>query len=210
MWNTLLRSVVVVALITFLVMTIRAPNSRKRKINFICFAGAILAAILLSMFRIENIFYTFPTAAAAAEYACKGEILGIVEGSQSSLVVYSSSVEDLKTMLIPKSASGYKLGNELSTGIIASDYSQEYKVEILNKGSDYFAFIYGASDVPDVSVNDNHNSQFFTTERISASGDNQYIIVTAFAVINDANGNYAVTVTAGEESITIGDFIVGG
>lgn len=207
MWNTLLRSVVGVALITFLFMMIRAPNNLKRKINFLCFAGAMLATILLSIFRIENIFYTFPTAEAAAEYACKGEILGIVEGSQSSLVVYSSSIEELKTMLIPKSASGYKLCNELSTGIIASEYSQKYKVEILNKGSDYFAFVYGASDDPDVSVSDNHNSRFLTSERISASSDNQHIIVAAFALINNANENYAVTVTAGEESVTIGDFV---
>lgn len=75
-------------------------------------AATLIAAITLSLCRIENVFYTFPTVESVAEYACGNDVNCIVDGKSSSLILYTD--EDSYTMMIaPRQKWGYKIGTDI-------------------------------------------------------------------------------------------------
>lgn len=111
MWNLIIRDIAFLLFVAALVLFLRDKRSKKRR-RGVALAATLIAAITLSLCRIENVFYTFPTVESVAEYACGNDVNCIVDGKSSSLILYTD--EDSYTMMIaPRQKWGYKIGTDI-------------------------------------------------------------------------------------------------
>lgn len=167
-------------------------------------AATLIATIMLSLCRIENVFYTFPTVESVAEYACGDDVNCIVDGKSSSLILYTD--EDSYTMMIaPRQKSGYKIGTDIRRKIITKNIGHGYVVNILwYMGiEDHYIYITGRSDTSEVSVEDSCNSKFVEFKEENVFGNVEFTDYMALAFIDEYTEGYTVTITSGGESMTI-------
>lgn len=167
-------------------------------------AATLIATIMLSLCRIENVFYSFPTAESVAEYACGDDVNCIVEGKSSSLILYTD--KDSYTMMIaPRQKSGYKIGTDIRTKRVLEYLGDGYAVYILGYMGieDHYIYIAGRGDTSEISVEDSCNSKFVEFKQEVGSGNVKFTDYLALAFIEEYTEGYTVTITSGGESMTI-------
>ena len=166
-------------------------------------AATLIATITLSLCRIENVFYTFPTAESVAAYACGDDVNCIVDGKSSSLILYTD--EDSYTMMIaPRQKSGYKIGTDIRTKWISNTLGNGvvYILEYMGI-EDHYVCIMLHSDTSEISVEDSCNSKFVEFKEENVFGNVEFTDYQALAFIEEYTEGYTVTITSGGESITI-------
>ncbi|MCQ4862710.1 hypothetical protein [Pseudoflavonifractor phocaeensis] len=207
MWNSILKGAVSVALIICLIAAIRAKrNIRRRGVSIFFVVLSMLVLVLLSIYRVENIFYSFPTASSVADYVCNGEVVAIVDGHNSSLVVYKSE-DEVRVMIAPKTSSGYKIGNLALSPIIADNNNGKYAVQILSEGNDYYTLIFGGMDSSNLNIKDSCNSEFFVYPESYIVDGMEYGKFISLALISEPRGDYSVTLTDDKQVTNISDLI---
>lgn len=204
MWNLIIRDIAFLLFVAALVLFLRDKRSKKRRRRGVALAATLIAAITLSLCRIENVFYTFPTVESVAEYACGDDVNCIVDGKSSSLILYTD--EDSYTMMIaPRQKSGYKIGTDIRTKRVLEYLGDGYAVYILEYMGieDHYIYIVGRGDTSEISVEDSCNSKFMEFKEENVFGDVEFTDYLALAFIEKYTEGYTVTITSGGESITI-------
>lgn len=207
MWNSVIKGAVSIALIIFLIIAIRAKrNIRHRRVSIFFVVLSMLVLLLLSIYRVENILYSFPTASSVADYICNGDVVAIVDGRDSSLVVYKSE-DEVRVMIAPKTSSGYKIGNLAWSPIIADKQNGKYVVQILSEGNDYYTLIVGSIDSSNLDIKDSCNSEFVIYPESYVVDGIEYGKFISLALISKPRGDYSVTITDGKQVTSINDLI---
>ena len=103
---------IVVAAIVFLILKHKKFQFTPRRILFL-FLGMIGIYYIFMFIRFENIFMSFPSAEAVWRYENVGEIQKVIQGKDSSLVIYKSDKGVYVFSIYPKSTEGWKLNNYL-------------------------------------------------------------------------------------------------
>lgn len=205
MWHGLVRGIVfIVFWIAFVMGSKRRVRKRSGR-NRMALAVTALAMVMLSLGRIENVFYSFPTAESVAEYVCGDHVLNIIDGKNSSLIVYSDDEGVIKMMITPRQKSGYKIGSDFHKKTISSDYTHGYLVDILRYKDveDCYITIIGIFNTPEISVEDNCNSKFVESKEENVFGNVEFTDYMALAFIEEYTEGYTVTITIGGESMTL-------
>ena len=204
MWNLIIRDIAFLLFVAALVLFLRDKSSEKRRRRGAALVATLIATIILSLCRIENVFYSFPTAESVAEYACGDDVNCIVDGKSSSLILYTD--EDSYTMMIaPRQKSGYKIGTDIRRKFISKDIVNGYIVYILEYTGieDHYIYIRGLRDTSEISVEDSCNSKFVEFKQEVGSGNEKFTDYLALAFIEEYTEGYTVTITSGGESVTI-------
>lgn len=204
MWNLIIRDIAFLLFVAALVLFLRDKRSKKRKRRRVALAATLIAAIMLSLCRIENVFYTFPTVESVAAYVCGDDVNCIVDGKSSSLILYTD--EDSYTMMIaPRQKSGYKIGTDIRTKRVLEYLGDGYAVYILEYMGieDHYIYIAGRSDTSEVSVEDSCHSKFVEFKEENVFGNVKFTDYQALAFIEEYTEGYVVTITSGGESVTI-------
>ena len=165
--------------------------------------ATLIATIMLSLCRIENVFYSFPTAESVAEYACGDDVICIVDGKSSSLILYTD--EDSYTMMVaPRQKSGYKIGTDIRTKWISNTLGNGvvYILEYMGI-EDHYVYIMLHSDTSEISVEDSCNSKFVEFKEENVFGNVEFTGYLALAFIEEYTEGYTATITSGGESVTI-------
>lgn len=199
MWGKLagnLSNIVCCILLFFLLFD---RTSRKRWGIGLIVSGAL--SIYLNLYPVENLFYSFSTPEAVAQYACEGEILRIIDGEESSLIVYISGSEENELpnyMLSERTSAGYKIGSQwgekkyrIPTG--------RYALEIIESSgsADRYIYMFGAQKGTNIVVSDTLNSQFV----VSSYGVDKYTAFGACALLDHMKNNvYEITVSSTQET----------
>ena len=204
MWNSVVQNIVGLIFVAALILTIRNKRRKKRTWWSIVLGATLIGIILLAQNRIENIFYSFPTAESVAAYACGDHVLGIVDGKDSSMIVYSDNENVIKTMITPKRESGYKIGTDIRTKWISKNLGNGV-VDILEYMGieDHYVYTMVHSDTSEVSIEDSCNSEFVEFKEENVFGNVKFTNYQAFAFIEEYTEGYTVTITSGRESVTI-------
>lgn len=191
----IIRTIIfIIILIIFLVICKRKKKKIKRNtaIIFVIIWGIILS---LSYFLpVENLFYTFKTPEKVFEYMSEGEILGIVDGKDSSLGLTVIDNSTTSCIIAMKSENGWKIGNSLflkhalisdcdGISIIVYKYKEEYYVTLFYRANTENKKIY--------NIYDNKDSQF---EQFSRKLDNESTYYGYGAYLNSFDSNYTVTI----------------
>lgn len=199
MWNDIF--LVVLSIIFFLLFFL-CIKSKHRKPLFILIVLLISCyGFFANIYPVENLFYSFPTAERAADYICSGELLGIVEGTDSALLVYTDPPNTIHTVILPRSEGGYHLGSNSTRKEFAENRDTKYFAQLLGcpGREDRYWYISGPLEGSSVTIADSSGSAFVTSLRdigYSSIEEKELFHFIFFALLNPTNDDtFHVTIT---------------
>lgn len=204
MWGKCLELVATVLFVAAVSLAI--IYKKKRKLWIVCAVLAVAASVWLGFITIEDLFYSFPSAEAVAEYACKGEVIEILNGQESSLILYAEKPGDVSFMLSNKTEKGYKIGTNSDarkhSRTIAIPFGQ-ILVRESDHGIDQYICVYGFAEGTDVEIHDTQGNQFSLFEQSSTQIGVEPTLFKAFCLLSDTeDADYQITVNGTTTSIT--------
>ena len=163
----------------------------------------VLFVTILAFIPFENLFITFNSPAKVFDYYNRGksDIKLVVKGKDSDLVIGDNNNTDVY-LIVPKTASGWKIGIGMNTKRISQKihngtaiYVYQYK----NRG-DYFVTILD-TDGGELQITDSCNSKFSSLEKTEPFLEKKF--VTYYANIRDFTQQYWISING--EEITLGN-----
>lgn len=201
---SIIRLIVVVSAV-ILIFTVSVKFKKKVLAIFCGFAILITAIAVDLCFPIENNFINFNTIQKAFSYSNKGEIVNVLEGKNSGLVVYKDN-GTLGLCFLPKTAENeWKLDSAFSSEIFYSKYTKAQKADCniivykIKQTNDFYIAIdiFCVDEVPIIS--DNFKSDFICIVRDASNKiENSYSFYT---FVDSLKNNYEIYIF--NESIQI-------
>lgn len=180
-------------------------NKKHRKMLIACSVLIGIVSIYTNLFPVENLFYSFPTVGDVAKYACEGEIVGILDGKESGLILYSEEPRTVSYMLSCKTASGYKIGNRWTIQRHLT-LNPQAPLQILESANaiDKYIYVFGTIEGNEVIVKDTQGNHFFVFERSSIQMGTEFTSFEGFCILSDTvDETYEITVNSTVQSITV-------
>lgn len=161
--------IVIVVIPLLIIMVLLIKRSKKRPSIFVV-AGLILLILALgemsSFIQFENLIVRFNTPEQVFKYAKGGEVLTILEGKDSALILYKYN-ESYSVWLPYKESERWRIPQHFSSGEvynsylwIASDNLYSINIQHLRNTDDYYVIIQGRNADGPVDVSDSRNSGF--------------------------------------------------
>ncbi len=206
MWNVIAMALCfILAGVSLFCVAKKKGNQVLFSITLVLGAGLV---ILFNTIPVENLFYTFPTPAAIADYLRAEELLGVVEGQDSCLILYRPTGSHVgNAMIAPKAAGGYKLGVEGDKGTAATLREGAWTAQIFTsaRSSDGYLYVTGTAHSAEVSVHDGIGSPFqtlLTPLDPDEDGRPQYAFSACTLFQRAADGTCRITLDDGGETVT--------
>lgn len=181
-------------------------HKKKRKLWIVCLALAGAVSLYTTFVPIENIFYSFPSAEAVAKYACKGEVIDILNGKESSLILYAEKPGTVLYMLSNKTEKGYKIGtywNIRRHSRLISNPPAPIQIYESANAVDQYIYVFGMVEGKDVVIYDTQGNDFLLFEKSSTQTGIERTSFEAFCILNDAEDtDYRITVNGTTKSIS--------
>lgn len=207
MWNSLLGGIALVSLTVLLINRLKCGDIRHRWKWVLGYISCIIGLCILSTYSLENAFYSFPSASAVAQYACDGDVVMIVDGNESSLIIYTTKSGTQSYMVSPKTATGYRIGRLVEHKETSKTVSMQYVANIIESKevSDVYVLINGLAESNIVSIQDSLNSNFtlHTTPEIPIDGHDVTRILASAYIGNDSNTPYDIKITDGTGEVSV-------
>jgi hypothetical protein len=120
----------------------------KTKVKILICTICLSLSIALTLFPFENLFYHFDSAESVFRYARSSPIVRIVDGSESSLVLYKSGETSTGVYFVLKDGNKYKICPINSVKKVRSDIYDSFVINIyhVNATSDYYLELIGGVD----------------------------------------------------------------
>ena len=154
----IIRLLFSLAVIVAVVLIIKKSNGRKKWLTII--AGVLVFAIgsiLMSEFPPEKFLRTFSSPQEIFNYSQQGEIVKVIEGEKSAMVLYTDEGEKGQC-LIPKGENGWQLETLSTFKTVYFKRSENTKCTItifrVKETDDYYVD-------NEIEVSDSRNSDFF-------------------------------------------------
>lgn len=102
--------VILLAIISFATFMLlwKAKFARNKKMRVIIVVAAIVLAITIIILPVENTVVTFESPESAFSYMQKGEVIEVVHGKKSCMIVYEEN-NNYQTAFVLKTEKGYEL-----------------------------------------------------------------------------------------------------
>lgn len=122
---------IVFALIFFLL--IRKSNIARKRLTAIItlFICAVLSSVSM-LFPIENLFINFESPKDVFNYYQKGKVDNIINGNDSSMIIYSNGNNSGGHYIVPKVSKGYKLPSLFSVKKVSHRFERDGIFDIYN------------------------------------------------------------------------------
>ena len=172
--------------------------SRKHRKIFL----GILMIIMMSFYQaacffpLENYIYSFSTPEEIFRYTATGEILGVVEGKESCMIVYQRPDNAYSNLLVRKENGAYKIiePQPIPTFISVSigEYEKRGMLDRLRDGTDVYLTVSWLTQEDEAKVEDNAGSTFHyivTQDQLS-----DFKTVFSYAYIENYAEDYEVTI----------------
>ncbi len=162
MWKNTIGGIVLISLTIAVVARFKYGRAHNRWKWFLGYILSIIGLLFASSYPIENWFYSFSSIEALAQYACDGELVLFVDGSDSCFIVCRTRSEKYSYMISPKTESGYKIGRLSAHRELSKTVSMQYVVTIVQSdgSSDAYVLIGGLSAGQCKGIQDSRNSSF--------------------------------------------------
>jgi len=121
------------------VVKVREIKAFPKPVLVVAFLGYLLLFSLLFEIPFENSFLTFESPEAVLRYWDGGRAEAIIEGLDSSMVIYRRS-QTLNSRIIPRSDSGYAIPGRKDTQIVLENFQAPHfwRVWRVNGTNDYY------------------------------------------------------------------------
>lgn len=153
----IIRVVLLLILLICAVMVIKKIKYKHKKMVLILISVLCITLVTVSgMFPLENLFINFKSPESVFKYAEIGAIYEIIEGNDSSLVIYSDSSGSYSHYIVPKTTDGYKIPNYFYERNVLHKFDRDGAFDVYNaEGTqDYYVFcaVNFQDGVNDISV----------------------------------------------------------
>jgi hypothetical protein len=194
-WFVVIRAVTFLPPIIFLL----ARHKRKKGARKIINTGAIILCILLwcgsSQIPIENLLYSFPSAEAAFRYCKTGNIIDVIPGVDSSMVIYTTGIDNnLKFYFTPHIAGKYKIDMARVSYLLFHklEYGNVLSVYHFPDSRDYYLFIMSFPPNSCLEISDDYGSTF--KEVVVDRPSQQYAAYYYFTNIQNIQDGYNIII----------------
>lgn len=158
---------------------------------------AIITLVFITIFGLipmENFFVTFPSPQAAFNYSCVGEIMDVVDGNDSCMVIYKESKQTFITTFFLKEGMGYKLGTHFSFETVYAENHDGLVVEVymVKNTEDYYVSLFGSLKSDRIDIADSANSNFVTHSEVIL--DTGYRSIKSHAFVEGIDDGYSIQI----------------
>lgn len=123
---TIIRIILLVIVSVCSVWIIKKSKCRFKKV--FSTLAVVLCIVLVSisrMFPVENLFLSYQSPEKVFNYIKSGQIYEIIDGKESSLVIYNTGNSTYGFYIIPKTSEGYKIPNYFT--------QKKYSINLISK-----------------------------------------------------------------------------
>jgi len=174
---------------------------KNRKIKPVLFKIGVIVAIFLitlsAIFPLENLFINFETAEDVFKYTENGDIKRIIDGKNSSMVIFEEK-GIISHTIIPRNENVFKIPSWLESQEVSSGFFEKgiYRVSNLKNTSDYYVLIsFGSGKNKSLSLL-NKNNQEITLDIVE-------VVNTGFCYFYVENLSEDHRLIIGEETIRL-------
>jgi len=127
----------------FVILFFRLKKSKvvkKRQATIIIFSVCMMLGLLLHFIPVENLFFSFKSPDKVLNYY-KGRSAGyILNGNDSSMIIYSKGNNEFSSVIVPKSEKGYKIPSLFSVRKILPKFGRSGSFDVYHVlgTSDYY------------------------------------------------------------------------
>lgn len=192
MWYIIIRILFGAILLCGFFLWLRKCKSIKKKV--ISISSIVIISILISLSAlvpVENIFISFSSAQDAFTYCQTGEIDEIVEGKESTMVLFSNGNSN-SMCIFPKTKNGWKIGTFFSYETIFSMVVDKKIVDVYRtKGTDdCYVLIYDYFSSELGNISDSKHSKFL--HNIKKINNLDQLQIKYFTYVGHLDENYTL------------------
>lgn len=175
-------------------------DKKQRKLWGVVLVLAGIASVFTSLVPLENAFYSFPTAEAVAKYACKGEVIEILDGKESSMILYSKESGTVSYMLSSKTERGYKIGTNHDIrkhSRVTSIPIPQAQIQVTESANaiDKYVYVLGIVEGEDVVISDTQRNHFLVFKESSSQAGIDRTLFRAFCILSNVEDeDYRITI----------------
>ena len=202
MWGTFVETFSTIVFFIFLSLSVYFKKAQKKWIICMIIFGGI--SVYSSFYPVENLFYSFSSPEAVADYSCDGEIIKIIDGTESSLILYSDLTNNVSYMLSNRTADGYKIGNHGGRDQYTVLHPQ-VPIRIIESANakDKYVYAFGVVTGHDLSICDTQNNQFYVFNQTVKDLGSE-VIFYAFYLMNSPSAEfYEINVESSQELVRV-------
>lgn len=193
-----------IALLCLFILTNKYVKKHKRQLIVLVTIAVLCLDLLGTIFPFENLFFYFPSPDKAFSYFNTGEIIGKMDGEESTLILYRDDRID-GFCILPKYYKGWQFRPFLSYDTVYQKklYSQsvncDIKVYRAKNTTDYYVAVDNWFVDNPINISDNRGSEFLCIAEESSIEDVNFY--SYYTYIEELNDGYKIKV--GDVSVLI-------
>lgn len=111
----------------------------------------IILVSISSMFPVENLFLSYQSPEKVFNYVKSGQIYKIIDGRESSLVIYYTGNSTYDFYIIPKTSDGYKIPNYFTQKKVSHKFDEQGAFDVYNVQGTQDYYVTCAVNLTDIS-----------------------------------------------------------
>ncbi len=180
-------------IVIFIAVIIKKRNKNNKKIWRKIISVSIICFLISFYVPVENLFITFSTPEAAFKYGCTGEVRDMIDGKESTLILYSPKQKTRSQVVFSKTERGWKI-NPFSIPFKEKSGASQVSIYKSKNSIDYYVVVHtiilDRKSVDNINIFDNKNTIF----RCYIKEYESYLSILNYACINNYDENYELII----------------
>lgn len=149
---TIIRIILLVIVSVCSVWIIKKSKCKFKKVfSTLTVVFCIILVSISSMFPVENLFLSYQSPEKVFNYVKSGQIYKIIDGRESSLVIYYTGNSTYGFYIIPKTSDGYKIPNYFTQKKVSHKFDEQGAFDVYNVQGTQDYYVTCAVNLTDIS-----------------------------------------------------------
>ena len=149
---TIIRIILLVIVSVCSVWIIKKSKCKFKKVfSTLTVVFYIILVSISSMFPVENLFLSYQSPEKVFNYVKSGQIYKIIDGRESSLVIYYTGNSTYGFYIIPKTSDGYKIPNYFTQKKVSHKFDEQGAFDVYNVQGTQDYYVTCAVNLSDIS-----------------------------------------------------------
>ena len=122
----------IIFVILFFSLIKKSKMVRKKFLTALTLTLCMILSAISSLFPVENLFFDFHSPGRVLNYYQKGKVEDVLNGNDSSMIIYSERNSLASHFIVPKSEKGYKIPSLFSVKKVSHKFDKDGQFEVYN------------------------------------------------------------------------------
>jgi hypothetical protein len=172
---------IIFAIIYFLLIK-KSKVGKKRRVTILTLVFCLISSSISALFPVENLFFSFKSPDEVLNYYQSGKTEDILNGNDSSMVIYSEGNSLGGHFIVPKSNKGYKIPSLFSVKKVANKFDKDGNFSVYNVlgTKDYYMVGTIISKENEISTVDSNNEEVKNIVVEMGNSDTKTVLLFSF------------------------------